>query len=686
MNTYEKLEALARNLWWSWNPEVIDLFERLDPEAFRESGNNPFVAFKNAEPITDSALVADVDTAYQALTAYLDEPGRFADAPRTSYFCMEYGLHESLPIYSGGLGILAGDHAKAASDLGVPFTAIGLFLKEGYFKQRFTPDGWQLDEHPALDPVNHPLTLVSDEGGGTLHVTVHLGDQPVRLQAWRIRLGRTSLYLLDSDVEDNPGPLRNLTGRLYQGDWRTRLRQEIILGIGGVRLLRALDISTDVYHMNEGHCALLALELLRERLDAGNPMEEAVSWVRDHSVFTTHTPVLAGHDRFDPWLFLEQMSTFRNQLNHSEEDLLAYGRVHENNSDESFTMTVLGLRLSRSANGVSRLNGEVARQQWHSMYPERAVEDVPIGSITNGVHVPTWAVPIARAFLNEKIGDWKTLMADRDFWQAVDQVPDEVLWEYRNELRRQLLRFAADHVKRQSLPMEFGLSPDALTIGFARRFATYKRAPLLFTDVERAASIFSTPERPVQILYAGKAHPADDGGKRFIKQIVEAAHHPGLKGRVIFLENYNIEIGRMLVSGCDVWLNNPRRPMEASGTSGQKVAVHGGLNLSILDGWWPEGYNGRNGWAIGEEHVDYELDPVEQDRHDAESLYRRLEQEVVPTFYDRDERGVPTLWIKRMRTAMKDLIPQFSAVRMVTDYVERMYDQTDASVLLNADR
>lgn len=684
MTTYEKLEALASNAWWSWNPEVLDLFERLDAETFGASRNNPQAVLEqlSADDVEASSIAADIDTAYQALATYMDEPGEFSDAPRTSYFCMEYGLHESLPIYSGGLGILAGDHAKAASDLGLPFTAIGLYLKEGYFQQHFTDDGWQLDRHPALDASEHPLELVHTDDGQPLIVTVHLGEQDLKLQAWRLRLGRTTVYLLDSDVEGNAQNLRELTKRLYQGDRRTRLQQEIILGIGGIRLLRALGVETDVYHMNEGHCAFLALELLRERLDAGSPREEAESWVRDHAVFTTHTPVLAGHDRFEPALFLDQMSTLRRKLGMEEAEILSYGRVHPENDEESFTMTVLGLRLSRLANGVSQLNGEVAREQWQSMYPDRPVTNVPIGSITNGIHVASWAAPIARAFLNERLGDWKQSVADPAFWAAIDDVPDEILWEYRNELRGQLIAYAERRVARQSLSMSFDLNPEALTIGFARRFATYKRAPLLFTDIDRVASIFSDADRPVQILYAGKAHPADDGGKRFIQQIVEAARHPGLEGRVVFLENYNIEIGRMLVSGCDVWLNNPRRPMEASGTSGQKVAVHGGLNLSILDGWWPEGYDGLNGWAIGEEHADVAMDPMEQDRRDAESLYRRLEQAVVPAFYDRDDRGIPTLWVQRMRAAMKDLVSAFSATRMVTDYVEKMYDATtDATVL-----
>ena len=679
MNTYEKLETLAKNLWWSWNPEVLDLFERLDPTTFRNAKNNPIAVLRTRAPETpfDPALTSDIDAAYDALSAYLAAPRPDPNAPRTSYFCMEFGLHESLPIYAGGLGILAGDHAKAASDLAIPFTAIGLFLKQGYFEQYFTGDGWQLERYPALDPADHPLELVRGKDGKPCLVTVHFGNDPIRIQAWRARIGRATLYLLDTHVEDNPEEFRNTTARLYQGGRRMRLQQEIVLGVGGIRLLRALGEETDVYHMNEGHCAFLSLELLREHLALGASREDAVRTVREQCVFTTHTPVLAGHDRFDPGMFLSEMSTLREELDHSEHDLMAYGRVDQHNPDEWFTMTVLGLNMSRCANGVSQRNGDVAQRQWHPMFPERRVQDVPIGAITNGIHIATWAVPAARAFLEEQLGDWRGHADDLRFWRSIADIPDEALWAYRNDLRRRLIRFAKDHVAKRSLSIPCELDPDALTIGFARRFATYKRAPLLFTDMERTRALFNNPERPIQILYAGKSHPEDEAGKQFIRQILDAARQPGFQGRIAFLENYNIEIGRMLVSGCDIWLNNPRSPMEASGTSGQKVAVHGGLNLSVLDGWWPEGYNGENGWAIGHGYADGSFGEEELDRRDAESLYRQLEQGVVPAFYERDRRGLPTQWIGRMRAAMAELTPRFSAMRMVKEYAETMYDAHD---------
>ncbi len=681
MNTYKKLEALANNLWWSWNPDVLNLFERLDPTTFQNAKNNPVAVLRTRSPEDpfDAALASDADAAYAALSAYLEAPRPAPGVPRTSYFCMEFGLHESLPIYAGGLGILAGDHAKAASDLAIPFTAIGLFLKQGYFEQHFTEDGWQLERYPALDPANHPLELVRGADGKPCLVTVHFGNDPIRIQAWRARVGRATLYLLDTNVEDNPEEFRNATSRLYQGGRRTRLQQEIVLGVGGVRLLRALGVETDVYHMNEGHCAFLALELLRERLALGENREKAVQAVREACVFTTHTPVLAGHDRFDPGMFLSEMSALREELGHSEHDLMAYGRVDKENAGEWFTMTVLGLNMSRCANGVSQRNGHVAQRQWHPMFPERRVQDVPIGAITNGIHVATWAVPAARAFLDKQLGAWQEHIDDLRFWRSVADIPDEALWAYRNELRRRLIRFAKAHVARRSLSIPCELDPDALTIGFARRFATYKRAPLLFTDMERARALFNNPERPIQIVYAGKSHPEDEEGKQFIRQILEAARQPGFKGRIAFLENYNMEIGRMLVSGCDVWLNNPRSPMEASGTSGQKAAVHGGLNLSVLDGWWPEGYNGENGWAIGHGYADGSFGQKELDRRDAESLYRQLEQGVVPAFYERDGRGLPTQWIGRMRAAMAELAPRFSATRMVKEYAESMYFAPDES-------
>lgn len=675
MTVREKLEALAANMWWSWNPEAIDLFCRLNPAAFQSAGNNPLAALRSADEavLEDEGFKRDVDAVYESFEAYMQAPPLLPDCPRVSYFCMEYGIHESLPIYAGGLGILAGDHAKQASDDGIPFTAIGLFLKDGYFVQSFDAEGWQQESYPVLDLEKQPVSLVRGEDGEPVVVTVPLGYEPLAIRAWKIELGRTRLYLLDTDFDRNPAHLRDLTCKLYQGDRKVRIRQEIILGIGGVRLLRALNVETDTYHMNEGHCAFLALELLRERLALGDSREAAEAWVRERGVFTTHTPVMAGHDRFSPELFLDQMAGFREQIGLSEHDLLAYGRVNPWDPGESFTMTVLGLKLARQTNGVSRLNGEVARGQWHQLYPDRSLDEVPIGYVTNGIHLPTWAVPKARAFVRRHLGDLSKMGDDPAFWQGMEKVSDEALWQYRNELRHDLIEFVESYGGRQSLRQTIKLDPDALTIGFARRFATYKRAPLLFYDLERAIRLFSQTGRPIQVIYAGKAHPADEGGKRFIQQIHELSRNAAFEGKLVFLENYTMEIGRRLVSGCDVWLNNPRRPMEASGTSGQKIAVHGGLNVSILDGWWPEGYNGENGWAIGYDASATYKDPHEQDAEDAAFLYDVLENQVIPTFYERDERGIPTGWVSRMRNAMMTLTHEFSAARMVRQYVEQIY-------------
>ena len=678
MTTREQLDALANNLWWSWTPAARNLFERVNPEAYRASRNTPRAALNAADDdvLADPAFQADVDAVYDTFTDYLDQEPHFDDPPETAYFCMEYGLHESMPLYSGGLGVLAGDHAKAASDLGLPFTAVGMFLKEGYFKQSFNADGWQQSTYPVLDPEQHPMERVTDEDGAPVTVQVTIGTEPVDIQAWHIRLGRIDLYLLDTDLESNAKSMRGLTRRLYSGGNKQRLQQELVLGIGGLRLLRALDVTPDVYHGNEGHCAFLMLELLRERMEAGDVTPDAEAWVRDHCVFTTHTPVPAGHDRFPPDLFNTQITGFRDTLDLNPRELLAYGRANPEDPSEAFCMTVLGLKLSRARNGVSKINGHVARQQWQDMYPDREVADVPIGHITNGVHLPTWTAPPAQDFIREQLSsDWLTERHEPALWEQFDNLPDEALWTYRCALRQRLLDFVTEHVQSQTLPMHPELDPDALTIGFARRFATYKRAPLIFSDLERARSLFADEERPLQLLYAGKAHPADDDGKRFIQRIYEYSQQEGFAGKVVFLEGYDMQIGRMLVSGCDIWLNNPRRPLEASGTSGQKIAAHGGLNLSVLDGWWPEGYNGDNGWAIGPEPTgDYGTeDPERQDREDAASLYTQLEDHILPAFYERDAAGLPPAWIAKMREAMTGVPASFSAKRMVIDYVEQMY-------------
>lgn len=672
MDTLDKLTTMSRNLWWSWNSDALDLFKRLNPDVFRSSGNNPVAALNSTNSLTlrDGQFSRQVDEVFARFSHYMQDVHALTSADQTAYFCMEYGLHESLRLYAGGLGVLAGDHVKAASDLGVPLTAVGLFLRDGYFKQHFDRKGWQLAEYPSVDPTEHVFEPVLDDTGDPLFVTVPIGHESVSVRAWKVKVGRVDLYLLDTDTEPNRFELRHITRRLYSGNRKTRIQQEIVLGIGGLRLLRALGVEPAVYHLNEGHCAFAALELLREQNAYGVGYDDAIKWIRARTVFTTHTPVWAGHDRFDPGLFVDQMHGFAAEMGRSAHDLLHHGRVDPNDQSEAFTMTILGLNFANKCNGVSELNGHVARAQWAHKYPDVATDDVPIGHVTNGIHLPSWTTPRAIPFLDRKVPGWRE---SHESWERVHEIPDADLWGYRRRLRAALIDYVQRTTAKQSLPQSPNLDPDVLTVGFARRFATYKRAPLVFHDIERAARIFADIDRPVQLIYAGKAHPADDDGKWFIQRIYEISRDRAFDGRVVFVEGYDMEIGRMLVSGCDVWLNTPRRPYEASGTSGQKIAAHGGMNLSILDGWWPEGYNGDNGWAIGDDASASYKDPEVQDPEDALLLYELLENEVVPCFYERGPEGLPTEWIRRMRAAMADLPYQFSARRMVSDYANKFY-------------
>lgn len=679
MDTQQKLEHLADNLWWSWNPEALDLFRRLNPNAFEVSESNPRIAFRRADSsvMGGSQFQADVDKVYSTFISYLEAGSISKPEFTTAYFCMEFGLHESLPLYSGGLGILAGDHLKAASDAGLDLTGIGLLLRHGYFKQYFDEKLLQQAEYPSIDVTKHPLEPVLDEAGEPLLVSVFCGNDEVFLKSWRLKIGRIDLYLLDSDISNNRHENRFLTSRLYQGRTHIRLKQEIVLGIGGLRLLKAIGKDIDVYHMNEGHCAFLTLELLS---DAG--WAHGMESVRSQCVFTTHTPVLAGHDRFEPNLVLSELSAIRKKLGCTEQELLSLGRVNPDSEDEPFTMTILALKLSRCANGVSKLNGHVAREQWHPLYPDKSLNDVPIGHVTNGIHLGTWTSKHARPFLKSRFGLWENPgLSTNGRWKTSD-VPDSDLWAYRRNLRTKLIEFVEERVGRQSFDQAFDLSPDVLTIGFARRFASYKRAPLLFSDLERAARLFSNPDQPVQIIFAGKAHPDNDEGRHYIKQILEVTRLPEFSGKVIFLENYHMGIGRMLVSGSDLWLNNPRRPHEACGTSGQKVTIHGGLNLSVLDGWWAEAYNDSNGFAIGTEKQPEHLDTSAEDLRDADLLYSTLEEQILPMFYRRNEDGIPVEWLERIKNAMRELTFEYSARRMIRDYIEKVYKVTDVTEIV----
>ena len=578
---------------------------------------------------------------------------------------------------------MAGDHAKSASDLGVPFIGISLFYRQGYFQQSIAPHGWQEENYPLLDRSDLPLDLVLNEKGDPLVLSVEISQSKVRFQTWRLNVGSTVIYLLDTQLPENEEYYQYLTSRTYGGDIGMRVGQEIVMGIGGVRLLRALDISPAVFHMNEGHSAFLTFELLRELLVQGVPLNEAEDRVREHCVFTTHTPVPAGHDRFTPEIMEFMLGQYRSLLKFDSSQFLSYGRLKPDDPQEPFCMTILALTMSRSANAVSELHGEVTRAMWKELSQQRGNRVPLIGHITNGVHIRGWMARPTRRFWKAHLGeDWETRLMYPDLWKIVSDgelISDEEIWALRYYLRRELVEFARKRLREQhqrhsgdgSRVFEKVLSPDALTIVFARRFATYKRAPLIFSDLTRAASLFQDARRPIQLIFAGKAHPRDDRGKELIQYIVEIGKRHEFFGKVVFLENYDINIARHLVSGADVWMNTPRRPLEASGTSGQKVTVHGGLNLSVLDGWWREGYDGTNGWAIGN---DSSLeDSWEQDKADAESLYETLSQMVIPLFFDRDEHGIPRAWIDKIRRSMQTLIPQYNTDRMVAEYVTKYY-------------
>ncbi len=692
----ERLSRMAHNLWWTWNPDAQQIFKELAPLGWRYSNHNAVEVLGEVAQeelvgrLNDAEFAKKVRQVLSEFEDYLENKTTWAKRNAAklknpvAYFSAEFGIHESLPIYSGGLGILSGDHIRSASDLGIPFIGLSLFYRQGYFQQRIGPDGWQQELYQMNDPKNLPMRLVLSPDGGRLLNSVQIGHSTVFFQTWSIDVGRVKLYLMDTNLPENDTHFQGLTANVYGGNVDTRIGQEIILGIGGVRLLKSLGITPSVYHMNEGHSAFLILELLGDRMREGKSRPEAEKEVRSKCIFTTHTPVPAGHDRFSPELMLHTLGPYWGQTSLMQEDLMAYGRVHTDDVNEHFTMTVLALKMSRAANGVSELHGHVSREMWKDLYPGSPVDEVPIGHITNGIHTPGWATATAHEFWNKRLGyDWTDkLMEPKFFWNKMQNdelFSDEELWALRFKLRRDLVEFARRRLYGQFLRVQSEeaqrvkglLRADALTICFARRFATYKRAPLLFRQIEKVIPILTNPEKPVQIIFAGKAHPRDNEGKKFIQQIVEITRHTQLYGRVIFLENYDINVARHLISGADVWLNNPRRPLEASGTSGMKVGIHGGLNLSIMDGWWREGCNGINGWAIGDDAQ--EADQEAQDQKDFENLISVLTDSVVAEFFDRDEHNVPRAWIQRIRNSLQTLLHTYSTDRMVAEYAQRYY-------------
>jgi len=687
------LHKLSLNLRWSWHHPTIELFRALDPDLWEETGHNPRLALgrieqkRLAELCDDEAFLAQMDRESADLDEYLAGSGWFATAHpeangiRIAYFSAEFGLTECIPNYAGGLGILAGDHLKSASDLGLPLVGVGLLYQGGYFHQYLNADGWQQETYPINDFHTLPIQPLEDGPGKPLIVHIDFPGRPLSAQIWKAQVGRVPLYLLDTNIEENSADDRRVTGALYGGDRELRMQQEIVLGIGGMRALHALGIRPTVCHLNEGHSAFLGPERTRMIMEElGFSYEEARQVASAGTVFTTHTPVAAGFDRFDPGLVDEYFREYSRSLGLTIEQFLDFGR-QAGDSDEPFNMAYLATHHSSYTNGVARLHGLVTRRMMQPMWAGYPLDEVPIGSVTNGVHTRSWISTEMSALLNRYLGpQWGEKPADTA-WQRVDRIPDQELWRAHEIRRDRLVQYARERLTSQvrqrggtdaEITVAGGvLSQDALTIGFARRFATYKRAALLLRDIDRLKRILTDPERPVQILLAGKAHPHDNDGKELIRQIIRFARDPQVRRSVVFLEDYDISVARHLVQGADVWLNTPRRPNEASGTSGMKLLANGGLNLSILDGWWDEAYDPDVGWAIGngEEYND----PEYQDRVESEALYKILENDVVPLFYDRDTAGLPRGWLAKMKASMKRLSPIFSTNRMVAEYAERFY-------------
>ncbi|MEP6946015.1 MAG: alpha-glucan family phosphorylase [Acidobacteriota bacterium] len=689
------LEELSENFFWSWDPEGTRLFRDLEPTFWDKCEQNPRLFLKKVSGLrlfqraADAQYVERLDRFKQKFDEYISASVNYGEQPtRIAYFCAEYGVHNSLPIYSGGLGILAGDHLKSASDLNLPLVAIGLLYRYGYFRQHISHDGWQGETY--IDAFGSELAVspVIDADGNRITVSVFIRGREVVAQAWLARIGRISLYLLDTNVEQNIDIDRLITGHLYGGDTQTRIVQEKVLGMGGVRLLRKLNIEPTVFHLNEGHAAFSTLELAKEYL-AANPEDnfaDAVAGVRSQCVFTTHTPVAAGNDSFPPDSLMSCFSSdFITLLKITKDEFLALGRADLTNSEEYFGMTPLAIRMCRSANGVSEKHGEVSRQLWLKMFPD--LDDagaVPITSVTNGVHVPTWVAPAFQSIYDERFGvNWNEIVRDGEKWASlITSLSDTEVWNTHATLKRLLIAY----IRVRTSAKETGtrdtinehedtgklFSPDILTIGFARRVAAYKRWDLLFSDLDRLLKMVDDAERPVQFVFAGKAHPQDTTAKTILRDLMSINHESNWQKRAVFIEDYDQEVARYLVQGVDVWMNVPRRPMEASGTSGMKAAMNGALNFSILDGWWIEGYNGDNGFAIGDFEAGLAEDAM--DAADSEALYSSLENDLIPAYYSTDATGLPTEWIRRMKSSLATLTPQFSTDRMLMDYFRNIYD------------
>jgi len=694
----EKLNPLmkiVRNMWWVWNFEAIELFKRLDVELWRETHQNPLkllgaVSQKTLDEAAETeSFIAHMQKVEKELDWHLTRKTWFDEnlsemhGGQIAYFSAEFGIHESLPIYSGGLGVLAGDHLKSASELGLPFNGVGLLYRLGYFQQYLNLDGWQNERFPETDFHNIPVSLVKNDTGEPLILSVEFPGREVYFQIWQVLVGKAVLYLMDTNIDRNSAEDRMITDQLYGGDNEMRIKQEMILGIGGVRALNALGKHITVYHINEGHAAFLSLERIRLMMESSRiSFREAMLFVTASNVFTTHTPVPAGNDRFDPEMLRKYFGHYIGRLGLNEDDFLALGRENPLDKKETFCMTVLAIKTSAGCNGVSRLHGHVSRNMWKNIWPSLPVHEVPIGHITNGIQILSWTSDEMMRLFNRYLGPrWIDNPADNSIWKNIDAIPDSELWRCRERLRERLVAFARRRLREQLLargvsPKEAELAnsvldPDALTIGFARRFATYKRANLILRDIEKLTALLHDRERPMQIIFSGKAHPRDNMGKELIKQIIHITNDERFRNKIVFLEDYDINIARYLVQGVDVWLNTPIRPKEASGTSGMKVLPNGGLNISVLDGWWDEAYNTKNGWAIGkgEEYSDHGY----QDEVESFSLYNILENEVKDVFYNRGVDGLPREWLSIIRESMKSIVPEFNTNRMVKDYTEKYY-------------
>lgn len=691
--TFEKIapriDRLARNLWWTWNTSAQRVFAALDPAAWEGTTRNPLRLLRllppeRADMLANDPMFMDQLAAcekefneHMKCRTWFDRTASAADKKALiAYFCAEYALHDFMPQYAGGLGVLAGDHVKSASDLGVPLLGIGLLYRSGYYEQQLGPDGATRVLYPTYDFNDWPV-----EDTGKI-IKVEIGASIVYARVWRLRVGRVTLVLLDSYLPKNKPKDRALTQYLYGGDIEHQIRRQTLLGVGGVRALDALGLRPTVFHINEGHAAFALIERLCQLTARKQPLAAAIESVRRSTVFTTHTPVPAGNHRYEPKLLTKTLKPYAQRLKLTSEQLLAFGREDEKDKQEHFTMTVAALRLSSRANGVAKLHGEVSREMWMRVFDAKAPEGVPIGHVTNGVHTRTWlAAEIEPLYAKYLKPQWNGAGPDDDWWRNVPAIPDEELWAYRCMLRSRMVNYVRRRLRLQTLNRSGGmeslvaahqaLDDKTLTIGFARRFATYKRAPLIFRDQKRLAKILNNPQRPVQVVFAGKAHPKDLGGQEFVRQIFEFTQQPEFLGKVVLLENYDMQMGHVLTSGADVWLNNPIRPQEASGTSGMKPPLHGGINCSIPDGWWPEGYDGANGWMIGDGRA---LKTAQaQDDYDANATYEVLEKQVVPAFYERDKSGVPRAWAKLMKESMRTIPAAFSTTRMVSDYVNQYY-------------